>query len=347
MNDLRFINSFAIVVPKQKAEAARRFLLSHNLLRLDLRIKVQDDLIFLPIQNRDQSILEEYSIVQTSFEVFKPKPKLHDLVLESLGEEKLPLQSFYSLDVIGTVGILKIAPQFLTRAKIIAETIKRHSQCQHIFLKRGAVEGSYRLPNLVLIAGNKQTEYTTVHREYGLKIYVDILKTYFNPRLGTEHNRIASLVSSHEHVADLFTGVGPFALHIAKNAPTKIYAVDINLRAIECLQKSIKLNKKRLKGEIIPICGEAQNQNFKNIDRVIMNLPGSALTFLKFIIKYLADSAFIHLYHFDKDRINVQDQFIKIVENQEYKVSQLKCRILRDVAPYVHQLIVDAQVQRN
>ncbi len=346
MNDLHFVNSLAIVVPKQRAEATRQFLLSQNLLRLDLRIKVQDDLIFLPIQNRNQSILEEYSIIQTSFEVLKPKPKLQDLVLEALGEEKPPLQSFYSLDVIGTIGILKIDPQFLTRAKIIAETIKKHSQCQHIFLKQGAVEGSYRLPKLVLVAGKKQSKYTTIHQEYGLKIYVDVLKTYFNPRLGTEHNRIASLVSPKEHVADLFTGVGPFALHIAKNTSAKIYAVDINPKAIECLHKSIKLNKKRLKGEIIPICGEAQNQNFKNIDRVIMNLPGSALTFLKSIIKYLADSAFIHFYHFDKNQINVQNQFTTIVEEQEYKVSQLKCRILRDIAPYVHQLTIDAQVQR-
>ncbi|MFX0090872.1 MAG: class I SAM-dependent methyltransferase family protein [Candidatus Hodarchaeota archaeon] len=340
------INSLAVVVPKQKAETVRKFLLSQNLLRFDLRIKVQDDFAFLPIGDQPSSILNEYSVILTSFEVLVSKPKLHDLLLKALGEEPLPSQSFYSLDAVGDVGILKVAPKYLSKAKLIAEIIKSNSHYKHIFLKQGAVEGTFRLPKLILIAGEKQTEYTAMHQEYGLKIFVDITKTYFNPRLGTEHNHIASLVSPKEQIADLFTGVGPFALHIARKNPTKIYAVDHNPRAIECLHRSITINKKRLKGEIIPICGDARNQNFSNINRLIMNLPGSALKFLRSSVRYLADSAVIHLYHFDKDQRNVQKQFIAIVEEEGYTVSYLNCRILRDIAPYVHQFVIDAQIGR-
>ncbi len=182
MSNTQRINSTAITVLKKDAEKVRQLLISHTLLRVDLRIKLQDDLVFLPITNPDDPFFKSYTIVQTPFEVIPHKFSLHELILETLGDEETPSQNFYSLDIVGEVGVLKISPQYLGKAQSIAETIQKHSHCTHVFLKEGAVEGTFRLPKLVLLAGNEQPEYKTVHQEHGLKIYVDITKAYFSDK---------------------------------------------------------------------------------------------------------------------------------------------------------------------
>jgi tRNA (guanine37-N1)-methyltransferase len=95
--------------------------------------------------------------------------------------------------------------------------------------KAGDISGTYRIRDYTFIAGEHKTQ--TIHREFGCQFHVDIAKAYFSPRLSHEHQRVASLVQSCETVVDLFAGVGPFSVMIAKKNPNvKVYAVDLNLR---------------------------------------------------------------------------------------------------------------------
>ena len=58
-------------------------------------------------------------------------------------------------------------------------------------------------------------------------------ETYFSPRLANERKRITSLVKPGETVVDMFAGVAPFSIMIAKYAnPKIIYAIDKNKDAI-------------------------------------------------------------------------------------------------------------------
>ena len=88
-----------------------------------------------------------------------------------------------------------------------------------------------------LIGGSGNTE--TVHREYGCVYNLDISKVYFSPRLSYEHYRVASQVQEEEIVIDMFAGVGPFSILIAKNHEhVKVYAIDLNPEAVKVAPRS-------------------------------------------------------------------------------------------------------------
>jgi tRNA (guanine37-N1)-methyltransferase len=71
-----------------------------------------------------------------------------------------------------------------------------------------------------------------------------VTKVYFSPRLSQERLRIAQKVRGGEVVIDMFAGVGPFSIQIAKKFNNvKVYAIDTNPVAIQFLKQNIALNK--------------------------------------------------------------------------------------------------------
>ena len=65
---------------------------------------------------------------------------------------------------------------------------------------------------------------------------------------------MAALVQAGEVVADLFAGVGPFAVLIGKLCPeAKVYAVDINPDAVELLKINARAN--RVESRVYPLLG--------------------------------------------------------------------------------------------
>ena len=145
------------------------------------------------------------------------------------------------------------------------------------------------------MAGDPSTE--TTHLEYGIKFLVDPAKVYFNPRLANERSRIASLVRQGEVVVDMFAGVGPFSIMIARHAlPSPVVAVDLNPDAVEYLKRNIELNKAN---RVVPYEGDARQVVFDVpcADRIIMNLPHSAIDFFHDALTRLKLQGTIHFYH--------------------------------------------------
>ncbi|MCX8153164.1 MAG: methyltransferase, partial [Candidatus Bathyarchaeota archaeon] len=210
--------------------------------------------------------------------------------------------------------------------------------------------GTYRLREFKVIAGEHKT--TTVHKEYGCKYHVDIAKAYFSPRLSQEHYRVASLVSKNEVVVDLFSGVGPFAVLIAKkNDEAKVYAVDINPDAVALLKRNIRLN--RVENRVIPIQGDAKQVIEKQLagiaDRVIMNLPEKAIGYVDVACKALKDAGgIIHFYCFIRRPNSLEEMklcFSNAVEKTGRKVAAfLFARSVRETAPYEQQMVLDAKI---
>ncbi|MEM3760367.1 MAG: class I SAM-dependent methyltransferase family protein, partial [Candidatus Bathyarchaeia archaeon] len=270
-------------------------------------------------------------------------------------ENKLPPHLLASLpraiDFVGDIAIIEIPPELEAHKALIGEAIlKAHKKVQTVLAKAGAVSGTYRLREFSVIAGKSKTE--TIHKEYGCQFYVDISKAYFSPRLSYEHNRVASLVKDNETVIDMFSGVGPFAILIAKtHENVKVYAIDINPYAIEFLQKNIRLN--RVEGKIHPILGDAKEvveEKLSGIaDRVIMNLPEKAIEFVDVACKAIKPTGgIIHFYTFVSGSDSLENLKLKLigtVENCGRKVDEiLFSRFVRATAPYEWQAVLDAKI---
>jgi len=351
--------SLCIKVPKIHGEKA--IVLANKLKIVDRELEIQrnKDFIYIPLirqpsESELELLKERVPDCEVSSYIF-PEGKKRVTTFVELLEDKLSPHLLASLphaiDFVGDIAIIEIPPELDAYKNVIGEAVlKAHKNVRAVLAKAGAVSGAYRLRELSIIAGELKTE--TVHKEYGCRYYVDLAKVYFSPRLSYEHNRVASLVKEGETVADLFAGVGPFAILIAKTRENvKVYAIDVNPHAVEFLKKNIRLN--RVEGKVYPILGDAK-QIVKHrlsgvADRVIMNLPEKAIEFVDAACEAIKPTGgIVHFYSFVKasDSLeNVTQQFINAVKESGREVEKiLFSRFVRATAPYEWQAVLDAKI---
>ena len=322
--------------------------------------KTEDGKLCIPLKreltNDEMTQLKaKVSQLQFGTQIFTEKGRQEKTLAELL-EGKLPQNLIdalpRALDVVGDIAIVEIPFELEAYKLLIGEAVlKIHRNIHTVFAKVGAISGVYRLRNVEYLVGENKT--TTVHKEYGCSYFLDVSKTYFSPRLSNEHWRVASLVKEGETVTDLFAGIGPFAIPIAKSQKTaKIYAVDINPDAVEYLKKNIKLNKVEM--EVIPIVGDARkvvNEQLKGVaDRVVMNLPETAFEFVDVACAAVkAGGGIVHFYGFVRMPDTVEcfkQRFSDAVEKAGRKVLAFECvKVVRETAPYECQIALDALIR--
>ena len=174
---------------------------------------------------------------------------------------------------------------------------------------------------------------------------LDVREVYFSPRLATERKRVMESVRDGEKILDMFCGIGPFPIVIARNKNVEITAVDINESAIRYLNENIELNK--LKGSIKTCCGDVRevSKSFNcKFDRIIMNLPGLAYTFLDVAVDLIEDGGIIHYYEFSDS----YEQGIKRLEtackSAGKKVEIINTRKVKSVSPDEWHVAIDGRV---
>jgi tRNA (guanine37-N1)-methyltransferase len=310
-------------------------------------------LIRQPEENELAKLKAQVPDFELATSVFTEKKQQRKTLVQVL-ENRLPPHLLASLpralDIIGDIAVIEIPPELKAHESLIGEAIlATHKNVRTVLAKVGAVSGTYRLRDFEVIAGEQRT--STVHKEYGCQYHVDVAKAYFSPRLSHEHNRVASLVQKGETVVDLFAGVGPFSILIAKkNADARVYAVDINPEAIEFLKKNIRLNK--VENRVIPIQGDAKQAVEERLlgvaDRVIMNLPEKAIEFVDTACKAVKPTGgTVHYYAFIRlpDTLeNEQRRFSEAAEKAGRKVDFLSAKTVRATAPYEWQVVLDAKI---
>jgi tRNA (guanine37-N1)-methyltransferase len=347
---------------KVKKNHGEKTLALANKLRITnraLKIHQNTEYIYVPlIRQPEKNELAKLRAQVPDFElansVFTKKKQQRKTLVEIL-ENQLPPHLLASLpralDIIGDIAIIEVPAELKAHENLIGEAIlKTHRNVRTVLAKVGAVTGTYRLRSFEVIAGEHRT--STVHKEYGCQFHVDVSKAYFSPRLSHEHDRIASLVRKGETVVDLFAGVGPFSVLIAKNNPSaKVYAVDINPEAVELLERNVRLN--RVENRVIPILGDARQVVEKRLlgvaDRVIMNLPEKASEFVDAACKAVKPTGGT-IYHYAFVRLpdsleNLKQRFSEAVEKAGRKVDEfLLAKTVRETAPYEWQVVLDAKI---
>ncbi|MDG6910666.1 MAG: class I SAM-dependent methyltransferase family protein [Nitrososphaerota archaeon] len=199
------------------------------------------------------------------------------------------------VDVIGDIAIVRLA-EFSPREKkkVAAALLDEMKTVRVVMEQEGGIEGEYRLRRLVHLAGEVRT--LTVHRENGCLYKVDVAKCYFSPRLSTERLKIAALVRPSETVLNMFAGVGPFSIVIAKKAGARVTSCELNSYAAELHRENNRLNK--VDGLVEVIQGDAADLPSKvpRFHRIIMPHPSEADKFLPAAIALAREKGVIHYY---------------------------------------------------
>ncbi len=342
-------------VKRKFGERLRVLLIEQQLLDLAYPITHDEDYLYLPLQDPPdektqaaaQRITSEATIIEKSLKPRTQKPTN----LAAIVANQIPLPYLgllpHSFDIIGDIVIVELEKELKPFETTIGKAILAlHPSVTSVYTKVGGVTGPYRLRPLELIAGEEKSQ--TEHHEFGIRLMVDVTQTYFSPRLSTEHNRIANLVQPNEVIVDMFTGVGPFALLIAKRHNATVYAIDINAAAIKCLRKSMTLN--RLKGTVIPMVGDSRQLIQKHLanvaNRIIMNLPHDAKEYLDAAVLALKPTVgILHFYGITADEENKIEALKNEIKGNIValgrEVNSVTGRIIRPVAPHWNQVVFD------
>ena len=266
-------------VSKTIAQSAIEWLRANKLIDDSFRIQNTGSKVLIPLKTSSLGI--------PPFEI-----EIQDLAGKKREIKNKPVSARASFDHLGSVAILKIRD--INRAVEVAQSILHtNASIKSVYLDRG-ITGRERIRDLTLLAGDQN--YLVTHRENGLRFMFDLREVYFSPRLATERLLLSKRCAESEKVLDMFSGIGPFAITIAKLAGSNVRCFDLNERCIYWLRKNSSLNG--VTEKISMEAGDSATliESEGKFDRIIMNLPHSAGEFLSLAMKHLNPGGVINYY---------------------------------------------------
>lgn len=321
-------------VSREEGEATRRALAEADLIDRDFAIASEGGVIYIPVSDPVE-VPPEYEVVE------------HDVERRStqtLPEDLLDFDASY--ERLGEVAIIDEDDH--DRAQELADAIVESDLPLSVVLdKRSEVKGQERVRDWEILAG-EGTE--VVYREYGCTFELDLAEVYFSPRLATERHRVVEQVASGEQIVDMFAGVGPFAIPMAKRGAT-VVGVDVNETAIEYLRSNAERNDvadrvTAIHGDVREVASEYAGW----ADRLVMNLPHSAAEFLGAAVKMANDGCTIHYYDIqpEEDPFASGEAAIRDVAGSAgFAVEVAARRIVRSYSPQEVNICLDIRLRKT
>ena len=222
------------------------------------------------------------------------------------------------------------------------------------------IENEFRNFQMEVIAG--KSNFITKVIEHGRRFEFDFSKVFWNSRLSAEHQRIASVISKDDVVFDMFAGVGPFAIPLAKKG-CLVYANDLNPDSFRWLEHNARINKTTQHMHCFNLDGrdfiQKEMHNFLSEAaksckvHVLMNLPAIAVDFLDVFPGLMGEThrsrdgkstlpeVIIHLYMFTKEPENTTAIRLLMETHLGGPLhSELSVHYVRNVAPKKEMLCV-------
>ncbi|MCD2204435.1 class I SAM-dependent methyltransferase [Halobacterium sp. KA-6] len=320
-------------VSTDEGEATRRRLAEEDLLVDEYAITASDGDLYIPVSDPD-AVPEDLTVVEFD----APERETPTTPAELLGFEP-------TYERLGDVVILdEDSPE---RAREIAEAVMESDvRAKTVVNRASKVKGTERVRDWDVVAGDG-TE--TVHTEYGCEFELDLATVYFSPRLATERHRVVEQVQAGEHAFDMFAGVGPYTVPMAKQG-AEVVATDINEDAIEYLRRNAERND--VSERVTAIAGDVREtaDEYEDwADRIVMNLPHTADEFLDTAVALAGDDCVIHFYDFqhEDDRFGPCESAIRDAAEPAYDVTVEDERTVRSYAPHEFNVVVDARLTRR
>jgi len=322
-----------VIVPKERAEEIRQKLVDDGVMLEHTKVRREGDLVYFPVKR--QVHIEGCAMGSGEFEIIRRKS--YD---DALRERGIHIDSI-SLDLIGDIAVIRLQEE--SCAKEVAQAImETNPHVRTVCLDRG-VEDDFRVRKVEVVAGERNTE--TIHREHGIRMKVDVARVYFSPRLSSERMRVAKKIEHNATVIDMFAGVAPFCLYIAKfSHPKKIYAIDKNPHAVRYARENVLMNKKEDIIEVIE--GDARDVmgRLPQADHIIMNLPHQSHEYLSHALQ---KGKHIHYYEImEKERIEERvRQIVKESAQGGYSVNAGEVRVIGSYSPSKVKVAMDLEVK--
>ena len=198
--------------------------------------------------------------------------------------------------IIGDIAVLALSDELRPYYRQIAEAVVSQRKNVYTVLNRaGPASDRSRTPQYEILLGKTTI---TRYREFGFTYRLDVVRSFFSPRLAYERRRVTGQVEPGERVYVPFAGVGPFAIPAAARG-AMVDAVELNPGAFTFLQENIALN--HVTDTCHPVLGDALDTSLiprQRYDRLIIPAPYGMETVLEPLLPLLSSGGTAHLYTF-------------------------------------------------
>ncbi|ASJ07740.1 tRNA (guanine-N1)-methyltransferase [Thermococcus siculi] len=332
----------AVKVPATEAEPVKRKLKKLGIYDGKRRPRREGNFVLLPVTDSPQVQGMGYEVLDVELPL-RPERQIYKNLETVLADRLTPEELKYlrRYDVIGDIAVVQIPRELRHRVDDIVWGLRKVHPFIRVVAQKGFHEGAFRIREYSIIWGERRLE--TIHKENGVEIKVDLSRAFFNPRMKGERYRLAQLVRDGERILIPFAGVLPYALVIARYKRVRITAVELNEEAYRLGLENIELNRKRLKGEIEFIPGNAFDvlPELPTYDRVISPTPRDvdalALTLSK-------AERWLHYYDFVHEA-DIEDFKARIIEAcaLQGKECAVKVKKVSDFKPHVFKVCADVE----
>lgn len=339
---------FAAQTELQKAQKVKEYLIKKNLSHPDYIPVKELGLIYFPLLKKATVPGAKVVAVRFSFPVKFQQPSFEELLKSKLTPAEMKVLP-KSQEIVGKILILEIPPELASKEKIIAEAyLKQAKHVETVVKKEDIHAGEYRLRKVKVLAGKKTTE--TIHQESGVKIKLDLEKTYFSARSANERLRIAKQIKTPEEVLVMFSGAAPYPLVLARNSPAqKIYGIEINPLAHRYALENVSLNN--MDNKIVIYQGDVHTvlpPLRKKFDRIVMPLPRTGKEFLDVALTKAKAGTIVHFYSFlREEEMPAEAKKIKeLCSKLKHPVRVLRMTKCGQFSPHTFRVCFDLKVLR-
>jgi len=331
------VASYGIKVQRSRGEEFRKVLVEMAAFDRSRKIISDESNVYLPVLEIDELAasrlrqIGNFERIEMDFPVEEHSLSPKDLLGFQPGFE-----------VVGDIAIV----EDIDAERVASALMSASKNIRAVIAPLSDVEGEFRTRRFRHVAGEART--VTTHKEHGLRYRVDLEGAYFTPRLGTERLRVAGLVRPGDVVLDMFAGVGPFALLMAKKG-ARVIAMDKNSVAVQYLKENARLNKVEsieiLEGDAGGLALGCESQ----ADHVIMNLPHSASQFLIPAMRAAKPGGIVHYYAIAPEKDLYRD--LALIENAADQMSAsvevIYEGVVRSYAPHRYNVVIDFRVRKS
>ncbi|KAJ3829391.1 Met-10+ like-protein-domain-containing protein [Lentinula raphanica] len=194
-------------------------------------------------------------------------------LLQAILPEQLREGAPVGFAATGHIAHVNLNDEYIPYKKTIGQLfLDKNKTIKTVVNKLDNIDTQFRFFEMEVIAGNP--DFVVEHHESDCRFTFDFSKVYWNSRLHTEHDRIVQMVQPGEVLADVFAGVGPFAIPAAKKG-CAVMANDLNPVSYTYLCQNIKDNE--VTDEVRAFCEDGRDF-IRNVFTRVHDTPFPAYT---------------------------------------------------------------------
>ncbi|KAJ7786602.1 Met-10+ like-protein-domain-containing protein [Mycena metata] len=164
-----------------------------------------------------------------------------DEIIQAILPEALRERSPVGFSMTGHIAHINLNNDYLPYKHQIGQILlDKNASIRTVVNKLDMIDTQFRFFKMELLAGDP--DYIVEHSESDCRFTFDFTQVYWNSRLHTEHERLVQLFDPEDVVADVFAGVGPFAIPAAKKG-CAVLANDLNPQSAKYLAVNVENNR--------------------------------------------------------------------------------------------------------